>query len=82
LSRKAFDRANLGDFDMHFHDLRGTAVTKLAFAGRTAPQIASITVHNLKDVAVILEANYLGGQAELADEAIVKLVAQYGAQIQ
>ena len=51
---------------------------RLALAGCTVPQIASITGHSLKDVEVILEANYLGGQAELADQAIVKLVAQYG----
>jgi integrase len=75
---KAFDRANLGDFDLHFHDLRGTAVTRLAIAGCTVPQIAAITGHSLKDVEVILEANYLGGQAELADQAIVKLVAAFG----
>jgi hypothetical protein len=30
---KAFDRAKLGDEDLHFHDLRGTAVTRLALAG-------------------------------------------------
>ncbi|CAN5440225.1 hypothetical protein BH11PSE4_BH11PSE4_41290 [soil metagenome] len=75
---KAFDRANLGDFDLHFHDLRGTAVTRLALAGCTVPQIAAITGHSLKDVETILEANYMGGQAEFADQAIVKLVPQYG----
>jgi integrase len=76
---KAFDRAKLGDADLHFHDLRGTAVTRLALAGCTVPQIAAITGHSPRDVDEILKAHYLGGQAELADQAIVKLVAAYGA---
>jgi integrase len=75
---KAFDRAKLGDVDLHFHDLRGTAVTRLALAGCTVPQIAAITGHSPRDVDEILKAHYLGGQAELAEQAIVKLVATYG----
>jgi integrase len=75
---KAFDRAKLGDHDLHFHDLRGTAVTRLALSGCTTPQIAAITGHSPRDVDEILKAHYLGGQAELADQAIVKLVAAYG----
>jgi hypothetical protein len=71
---KAFDRAKRGDEDLHFHDLRGTAVTRLALAGCTVPQIAAITGHSPRDVDEILKAHYLGGQAELADQAIVKLV--------
>jgi integrase len=47
---KAFERAGLADQDLHFHDLRGTAVTKLALAGCTVPQIAAITGHSLRDV--------------------------------
>ena len=38
---KAFDKTSLGD--LHFHDLRGTAVTRLALSGCTVPEIASIT---------------------------------------
>jgi integrase len=75
---KAFDRAKLGDEDLHFHDLRGTAVTRLALAGCSVPQIAAITGHSPRDVDEILKAHYLGGQAELADQAIVKLVAAFG----
>jgi integrase len=74
----AFDRAKLGDADLHFHDLRGTAVTRLALSGCTTPQIAAITAHSPRDVDEILKAHYLGGQAELAEQAIVKLVAQFG----
>jgi len=75
---KAFDNAKLGDVDLHFHDLRGTAVTRLALSGCTTPQIAAITGHSPRDVDEILKAHYLGGQAELAEQAIVKLVAAYG----
>jgi integrase len=74
----AFDRAKLSDEDLHFHDLRGTAVTRLALAGCTVPQIAAITGHSPRDVDEILKAHYLGGQSELAEQAIVKLVATYG----
>ena len=74
----AFDRAKLGDADLHFHDLRGTAVTRLALSGCTTPQIAAIIGHSPRDVDEILKAHYLGGQSELAEQASVKLVAQYG----
>ncbi|MNL58420.1 Phage integrase family protein [compost metagenome] len=59
--------------DLTFHDLRGTAVTRLAIAGCSIPQIASITGHSLRDVESILDAHYLGGKVELADQAIAKL---------
>ena len=75
---KAFDKAKLGDADLHFHDLRGTAVTRLALSGCTTPQIAAITGHSSRDVDEILKAHYLGGQADLAEQAIVKLAAKYG----
>lgn len=63
---------------LHFHDLRGTAVTRMAIAGCTVPQIASITGHSLDDVNAILSANYLGGQVELAEQAVVLLESRYG----
>jgi integrase len=75
--RKAFERSGLAD-DLHFHDLRGTAVTRLALAGCTVPQIAAITGHSLKDVEQILDAHYLGGAVDLAEAAITKLNAVYG----
>ena len=74
---KAFRKAGLVA-DLHFHDLRGTAVTRLALAGCTVPQIAAITGHSLKDVSSILETHYLGGTVDLAEAAIVKLNAVYG----
>ena len=75
---KAVERAGLDAEDLHFHDLRGTAVTRLAKAGCTVPEIASITGHSLQDVERILDARYLGGRIELAEQAIVKLNAKYG----
>ncbi|KAA5599236.1 tyrosine-type recombinase/integrase [Blastochloris sulfoviridis] len=61
--------AAAGITDLHFHDLRGTAVTMLAEAGCTVPQIASITGHSLKTVTRILET-YLARTRGLAEEAI------------
>lgn len=61
-----------GIIDLHFHDLRGTAVTMLAEAGCTVPEIAAITGHSLKHVTHILET-YLSRTCQLADAAIIKL---------
>lgn len=74
---KAATRAGLGD--LHFHDLRGTAVTRLALAGCTVPQIAAITGHSQRDAESILQAHYLGGTRELAEQAIAKLEGKYSA---
>jgi integrase len=64
--------------DLHFHDLRGTAVTRLALAGCTVPEIAAITGHSIMTVQQILDAHYLGGRIELAESAIKKLSEAYG----
>ncbi|WP_346772368.1 tyrosine-type recombinase/integrase [Chelativorans sp. AA-79] len=58
---------------LNFHDLRGTAVTRLALAGCNNAEIASITGHSLRDVEAILDAHYLGGRGALADQAMAKL---------
>ena len=58
--------------DLHFHDLRGTAITMLAEAGCTVPEIAAVTGHTLKHVTHILET-YLARTRQLADAAIFKL---------
>ena len=39
-----------------FHDLRGTAVTRLAIVGCSEAEIATITGHSLRDVRSILDA--------------------------
>lgn len=54
---------------LHFHDLRGTAITMLAEAGCTTPQIAAITGHSLKTVTAILD-KYLARTRVLAGEAV------------
>jgi integrase len=56
--------------ELHFHDLRGTAVTLLSEAGSTAQQIATITGHSLKTVHRILE-RYLARTRGLAEQAIL-----------
>ncbi|MFC5423078.1 tyrosine-type recombinase/integrase [Bosea eneae] len=67
--KEAGDAAGLTD--LHFHDLRGTAVTMLAEAGCTVPEIAAITGHSLKTVTTILE-KYLSRTRTLAEAAIEK----------
>ncbi len=57
------------EVELHFHDLRGTAVTLLSEAGCTPQQIATITGHSLKTVARILE-RYLARTRGLAEQAI------------
>ncbi|MBX3513334.1 MAG: tyrosine-type recombinase/integrase [Xanthobacteraceae bacterium] len=69
--RKLCKRAGVSG--LTFHDLRGTAVTKLARAGATVQEIASITGHSLKDVSTILDRHYLGDRASLATSGIKKL---------
>lgn len=56
-----------------FHDLRGTAVTRLAKVGCSVAEIATITGHSLRDVGTILDANYLHRDATLGESAIRKL---------
>jgi integrase len=56
-----------------FHDLRGTAVTRLALAGCSAIEIATLTGHSLRDVGAILDAHYLNRDPALAESAIRKL---------
>ena len=56
-----------------FHDLRGTAVTRLALAGYSVPEIASITGHSLKDVETMLDGHYLSRDRSLKESVIKKL---------
>jgi integrase len=56
-----------------FHDARGSAVTRLAEAGCTSAEIATITGHSLRDVEAILDAHYLSRTDALGDSAIAKL---------
>jgi integrase len=55
-----------------FHDLRGTAITRLAEAGCAVPEIATVSGHSVTEVASILEA-YLARTNRMAHNAIAKL---------
>lgn len=68
--RDASKAANIQD--LHFHDLRGTAVTMLAEAGCSHAEIASITGHSLSHVETIL-VKYLSLTKDLARSAMTKL---------
>jgi integrase len=68
---KACKRA--GILGVTFHDLRGTAVTRLAICECTEPEIATITGHSLRSVRAILDTHYLNRDPALAESAIRKL---------
>jgi integrase len=61
-----------GIVGLHFHDLRGTAVTRLSEAGCTPQEIARFTGHSLRDVSAILD-RYLARTDKLASLALEKL---------
>jgi len=65
--------AAAGITGLTFHDLRGSAVTRLALAGAEVPEIVAITGHSLKDAGSILDAHYLNRDPALAESAIRKL---------
>lgn len=69
--RKACNKA--GVVGITFNDLRGTSVTRLALAGCTEAEIATITGHSLRDVRSILDVHYLHRDPALAESAIAKL---------
>ena len=58
--------------DLHFHDLRGTAVTMLAEAGCSNAEIAAITGHSMQHVETIL-TKYVSLTRDLAQSAMAKL---------
>lgn len=62
-----------GIVGLTFHDLRGSAVTRLAIEGATPQEIASVTGHSISDVCDLLDRHYLGDRALLAENAIRKL---------
>jgi integrase len=64
--------AAAGIVGLTFHDLRGTAVTRLALASCTEAEIAAITGHKLGDVRSIIDT-YLHRDPALGESAIRKL---------
>lgn len=75
---EAFKASGIVD-DLHFHDLRGTAVTMLFEAGCTVAETASITGHTLRTAQEILD-RYLARTSTLADSAIAKLEGRMKAE--
>jgi integrase len=65
--------ARAGIRGLTFHDLRGTAVTRLALSGCTEAEIATITGHSLQGVRAILDTHYLARDPALGENAIRKL---------
>jgi integrase len=68
---KACKRASV--VGVTFHDLLGTAVTRLAMAGCTEAEIATITGHSLRSVRAIIDTHYLARDPALGESAIRKL---------
>jgi integrase len=68
---KACQRA--GIVGLTFHDLRGTAVARLASVGSNEAEIATITGHSLRDVCSILDSHHLHRDPALGESAIRKL---------
>jgi integrase len=66
-----------GIVGLTFHDLRGTAVTRLSEAGCSPQEIATITGHSLRDVGSILD-RYSARTEKLAMIAMAKLEAARG----
>lgn len=58
-------------------DLRDTAVTWLALAGSTLPEIAAVTGHSPETITSIMK-HYLARHPELADHAVTKLENWHG----
>ncbi len=73
--RHACEKAGLRN--LTFHDLRGTAITRMALAGCTSIQIAAVTGHSIATIGQILSDHYIGDQSALADLAMEKLRESY-----
>ena len=74
--RKAAAKACPSVADFHDQDLRDTAVTWMALAGSTIPEITSVTGHSPETAHSILK-HYLARHPEMADAAIRKMLAWY-----
>lgn len=63
---------------LHFHDLRGTACTRLAEAGATPSEIAAMLGWSLSSVNRMLDT-YQAMTATLSDSAVAKLEKRFAA---
>lgn len=64
---------------LRFQDLRDTGITSLAEAGCTFPEIAAISGHSETHIVSVLD-HYLALNDQVADNAIVKLLAHHERQ--
>ena len=71
------DANKIGAADLNFHDLRGTAATRLAEAGATAFEIASVMGWSIQKSQKIIDT-YVARNSTLAANAIAKLEAFRG----
>lgn len=69
--RRACETA--GIVGVSFHDIRGSAVTRLVEAGCSVPEVATITGHSLKTVEEMLDRHYMSRTDALGASAIRKL---------
>lgn len=72
----AMERAGMGERDLHFHDLRGTAATKFYLAGISIRTIAEIMAWEEADVEKIIR-RYVSRKAAVQD-VILKMRARSG----
>lgn len=72
----AMERAGMGERDLHFHDLRGTAATKFYLAGISIRTVAEIMGWSEEEVEKIIR-RYVSRKAAVQD-AILKMRARTG----
>ena len=65
--------AKAGIDGLTFHDLRGTALTRLALAGCDAAELAAISGLSIGQVNAILDRHYISRRHLLGNEAIARL---------
>ena len=71
--RKEANKERKGLLDLTFQDLRDTAITNLARAGSTIPEIAAVSGHSEQSILGILK-HYLALNSDMAGNAINKLM--------
>jgi integrase len=64
---------SLGISGLTFHDLRGSAITRLAEAGCSESEIAAFTGHSHRDVGEMLDRHYMSRTNALAESGMQRL---------
>jgi integrase len=65
--------------DLQFKDFRRTAITNLAAAGCTVPEIASMSGHSHTSIQKMLDT-YISENSKISDQAATKLMKSYDAK--